>query len=267
MSERRAGGSADRSGELYRGSEASLAAVLGGAVTRERLLKSARTEGRGGSPLIRSLLAQSLPAVHDLALAYGAAGTTLRLDSTFLRISPKATRLLPAELLRKERCVPVEILDDLCILAVCAGRAASAAGAVRDALQRVVLPVVANGDEIDALLAKLEPPPAAVPFGSLPRRDSPVHTRFRELVLEDALVDAVELPLPAGKDGDASSGEASSGEASLETSSETSSETLAEGPGKKFEPVRRQTESDRGEGAMPQRPKREPGRADGEEAR
>ncbi len=184
---------------LYRGSEASLAAVIGGAVTREQLLRSARIEGRGGSPLVRSLLAQSLPAVHDLALAYGAAGTTLRLDGTLLQVSPHATRLIDIDLMRHERCVPVEILDDLCILAVSAGRAARAAAAIREALQRDVLPVVANSDEIDALLANLQPSPSAVPCGPIPRRDSPVHTRFRELVLEDALVNAVSMPEPASE--------------------------------------------------------------------
>ena len=39
-----------------------MAAILGGAVTRERLLRAATREGRAGLPLIHSLLAQSLPS-------------------------------------------------------------------------------------------------------------------------------------------------------------------------------------------------------------
>ncbi|MHC4732326.1 MAG: hypothetical protein ACYS6Z_17295, partial [Planctomycetota bacterium] len=90
-----------------------MAAILGGAVTRERLLRAATREGRAGLPLIRSLLAQSLPTTADLARAYREAGGVLRLDDSFLSVASKAARLLDAELLRRERCVPIEILEEL----------------------------------------------------------------------------------------------------------------------------------------------------------
>ena len=41
------------------GPEAAVAAVMGGAVTRERLADAAAREGRGTSPLVRSLAAQA----------------------------------------------------------------------------------------------------------------------------------------------------------------------------------------------------------------
>jgi hypothetical protein len=176
----------------FRGPSGALAAVLGGAVTRERLQRAAAREGRTDVPLIHSLLAQPLPGVEDLARAYRELGG-LRLDPSFLRMTPRAARLLDPELLRRERCVPVELFDDLCILAVEPTRAASAAEAVRAALARDVLPVVADPGAIDAILAELPPLPRAVRHGPLPRRDSPVHARFRELVLEDQGTDAVPL--------------------------------------------------------------------------
>ena len=177
---------------------AAMAAVLGGAVTRERLLGAASKEGHAGSPLIHSLLAQSLPSDVDLARAYREAGGVLRLDASFLAVAPKATRLLEAELLRRERCVPVAILADLCILAVDAPRAARAVAAVRAVLQRDVLPVIADAEAIDVVLAGLQPTTAAVRQGPLPRRDSSVHERFRNLVLEDSVLDALSVP---GADG------------------------------------------------------------------
>jgi hypothetical protein len=177
-----------------RSPESALAAVLGGAVTRERLLDAAAREGRGGSPLVRSLAAQSLPGIADLARAYAAAGSALRLDDSFVVLAPKTSRLLDADLLQRERCVPVELFDDLCILAVEEGRAEHAVEAVRAALQRDVLPVMVGAPAIQRALESLVPAPRAVSHGALPRRDAPVHARFRDLILDDARLDAVSLP-------------------------------------------------------------------------
>jgi len=175
-----------------RGPSGAIAAVLGGAVTRERLLQAASGEGRGGSPLVASLLAQSLPSIEDLARAYREGGV-LRLDSSFLKPAPKAGRLLDVAVLRRERCLPVEILDDLVILAVDPARAASAVETVRRTLERDVLPVLADPEAIDRALARLQAPPLAIRQGALPRRDSPAHARFRDLVVEDATLDALPL--------------------------------------------------------------------------
>lgn len=178
---------------LSRGPSGALAAVLGGAVTRERLLHAAARDGKTGAALVQSLLAQPLPTIEDLARAYRELGGALRLDPSFLRMTPRAARLLDPELLRRERCVPVELFEDLCILAVDASKAAAAAEAVRAALGRDVLPVVADPLVIDQVLAELPPLPAAVRHGALPRRDSPVHARFRELVIEDSGTEALPL--------------------------------------------------------------------------
>ena len=172
-----------------------LAAVLGGAVTKERLQEAAARAAKDGSPLVQSLLAQSLPTREELARAYGPSGL-LRLDPSFLRLSPSATRLIEPTLLRQERCVPIEILDDLCVLAVTGPRAAEAVQAVREALGREVLPVLAEPEAIDLVLAALQPSPAALHEGPLPRRDSPVHARFREIVIEGRAFD----PLPMTTD-------------------------------------------------------------------
>ena len=180
----------------YRGPTGALAAVLGGAITRERLLRSASREGCSGSSLVRSLLAQSLPSIDDLARAYRESGGALRLDASFLKPAPKTRRLVDAALLRRERCLPVEILDDLVILAVDGARAALAVEAIRRALGREVLPVLADPDAIDHALAGLEAPPGAIRQGPVARRDSTAHARFRDLILDDAALDA--LPLQEG---------------------------------------------------------------------
>jgi hypothetical protein len=178
---------------IYRGPAGAIAAVLGGAVTRERLQRAASREGRTGAALVQTLLAQALPTVEDLARAYRELGGSLRLDPSFLRMAPRAARLLDPELLRRERCVPVELFEELCILAVDPSKAASAAEAVREALSRDVLPVMADPDLIDKVLAELPPLPPAVRQGALPRRDSPVHARFREFVIEDMGAEAIPL--------------------------------------------------------------------------
>jgi hypothetical protein len=172
--------------------------VLGGAVTRERLQHAAVREGRGDAPLVHSLLAQPLPAVEDLARAYRELGGIARLDPSFLRVAPRAARLLDPDLLRRERCVPVELFEDLCVLAVDPARAAPAVEAVRAVLSRDVLPVLADPEAIDRVLAELPTLARAVPHGPLPRRDSPVHARFRELVLEDGGTDALALRAEGG---------------------------------------------------------------------
>ena len=179
--------------QVQRNPTAATAAVMGGAVTRERLAKAASDEGRAASPLVASLLAQSLPSINDLARAYREAGGVLRLDDSFLHAAPRTARLLDPALLRRERCLPVEILEDLVILAVDPARASQAVEAVREAIGRAVLPVVADPDAIDLALAGLSSPPAAIRYGPLPRRDSPAHSRFRNLVLEQAQLDALPI--------------------------------------------------------------------------
>ena len=105
------------------------AAVLGGAVTREMLRDAAGREARGGSAVVRSVLAQSLPSRADLGRAYEAG--LPRIDPSLMALCPKAVRLIDPQLLRDERCVPIEIFDDLCIRAVAGGRARGARGAVQ----------------------------------------------------------------------------------------------------------------------------------------
>ena len=169
--------------------ECAVAAVLGGAVTRERLFDSASREGIGASPLVQALLAQSLPTISDLARAY----SVIRLDASFLLPSPKAARLLDVSMLRRERCVPLEILDEICILAVQKGRVPTAVRAVRASLRRDVLPVLADRRAIDTALDAISGLPRGIRQGSALRRDSPVHSRFRTLILEDTALNGLPL--------------------------------------------------------------------------
>jgi len=178
------------------GPEGATAAVLGGAVTRERVRAAAARDGRGGSPLVRSLLAQSLPSDADLARAFSAGGP-LRLDASLVEIAPLAMRLLDPRLLRRERCVPVEILDDLCVLAVEEGGAERAVQEVRAALRRDVLPVFAPADALARALERLSGSRAALRLGPARRHDSHIHARFRDLVLERTALDAVAVPAQA----------------------------------------------------------------------
>jgi len=170
---------------------ACLAAVVGGAVTRDELRAAAGRASHAGSALMRSLLAQPLPSLTELAEAYAIAGADLRLDASFLKLTPKAAGLIDPELLRRERCLPVEIVEDICVLAVESTRARAAVEAVRAVLRRRILPVLADAEAIDRALNELKSAPAAAFQGPLPRKDSPIHARFRDLVLDDAVVDAL----------------------------------------------------------------------------
>ncbi|MEM8883252.1 MAG: hypothetical protein AAGD14_04215 [Planctomycetota bacterium] len=183
----------------------ALAALRGGWVTRERLQAAAARSGRSASPLLKELLSnrssdeqdqsrQAPPSFADLALAAASLFPARRLDATHVVLAPRAARLLDMELLRRERCVPIEVLDDLCVLAVVEGRAERAVRAVRAALHRDVLPVHADAAVIDAALDVLITPRRAVRRGPLRRRDSPIHQRFRALVLEGDVLDAIERP-------------------------------------------------------------------------
>ena len=174
-------------------SEGAIASVEGGAVTSERLLAAARREGHDASPLVLSLLAQSLPSTSDLARVYATSGGVPRLDSSFIKVSPKAARLIDAKILREHGCLPVAIMDGLCILAVMAGRAEDAVRVVRAALQRDVLPVVADPGTLREALSRLAAPPPGVRLGIMRRRESPTQSRFRSLVIGGEALDATRL--------------------------------------------------------------------------
>jgi hypothetical protein len=175
-------------------SEGAIASVAGGAVTCERLVEAAHHEGRGGSPLIRSLLAQSLPSTQDLAKVYGTGGGVPRIDPSFVRVSPKAARLIDSVVLRRHCCLPVEILEDVCVLAVTEARARAAVSAVRSALRRDVLPVIADEHALSTALRNLAAAPPGVRLGVVRSRGSPTQSRFRNLVVGGEVLDALRLP-------------------------------------------------------------------------
>lgn len=170
--------------------EASLSAVVGGAVTRERLLAAAAREGRDGDPLVRTLVRRYLPSHRDIARAYESRGGLFHLGPARLRVCPRAADLLDPELLRRLRCVPIEILADLCLLAVEESHALDAVRAVKEALGRDVLPLAAARQAIDAALELLPPRgPAAEPapqgFEATPTRRprARIPERFERLVV------------------------------------------------------------------------------------
>lgn len=172
--------------------ESSRAAMLGGWVTRERLNAAAARAGRTAAPLIEALLSdQAPPSFADLARQCAPVVPALHLDASHVVLAPAAARILDMELLRRVRGVPVALLDDLCVLAVVEGRAQTAVRAVRGALHRDVLPVFADPQAIDHALDTLVSPRKAVRRGPLRRHDSPVHARFRALVLEGEILDAI----------------------------------------------------------------------------
>ena len=175
----------------------ALASVAGGSVTSERLADAARREGRDGSPLVRSLLAQSLPSDADLARVYTAAGGIPRLDSSFLALAPGAVRLLDGELMRSLRCVPILIMDDLCVLAVGEHNAQEAVQKVRAALMRDVLPVLVDVQAAQSVLQCMSAPLRAVPGGGVRRRGSPVQSHFQRFVLGGESLDP--LPVMEGR--------------------------------------------------------------------
>jgi len=166
--------------------------MLGGWVTRERLKAAAARAGRTAAPLLDELLRdQAPPSFADLARQCAPVIPTLHLDASHVVLAPKAARILDMELLRRVRGVPVAILDDLCVLAVVEGRAQTAVRAVRAALHRDVLPVFADAAAIDHALDTLVSPRKAVRRGPLRRHDSAVHARFREIVIEREILDAI----------------------------------------------------------------------------
>jgi hypothetical protein len=165
-------------------------------VTRDRLRESAARAGKDGAPLVRSLLAQSLPGDAELTELYRA---PWRLDGSLLVLSPEGARILDGDLLRDLRCAPLEVLPDLCVLAVLPENAPRATAAVREALRRDVLPVLVEAGTMDALLKDLPEPEPARPAPPLPRREPFVKARFRSLVEEGAVLDA--LPVAGGAGG------------------------------------------------------------------
>lgn len=162
-------------------------------MTRERLKEAAAREGRDGSPLVRALLARSLPAESELARAYESHGGLGRLAAAPLKPSPAALRLLDPALLRRHRCLPLELFADLCILAVELPQAVEAVAAVRRAVGRDVVPVEAPAPVLDRALAALPPPPRALP-APLPRLSVRLHDRFRSLAIDADVLDALPEP-------------------------------------------------------------------------
>jgi hypothetical protein len=181
-----------------RAAEDALASVAGGAVTSDRLLQSARLKGRDAIPLIQSLAGRSLPSAAELARAFVPRCGAACLKPELVQPCRRAAQLIGEELLRRERCVPLELLDDICILAVEAGQAESAVRAVRAAIQRDVVPVIAKASDLDQALEQLPPAPHALSLGPLRRKDSRVHERFRTLVMEREVLDAIPLDRERG---------------------------------------------------------------------
>ncbi len=177
----------------------ALASVAGGAVTSERLARAAQREGRAGSPVVRSLLAQSLPCEADLARVYSAAGGIPRLDASFLTLAPGAVRWLDAQLLRTLRCVPIAIMEDLCVLAVSEHNALEAVRTVRAALKRDILPVLADSQAMQSVLQHMGAPPHAVSGGGVRRKTSPVQAHFQHFVLGGESLDPLPLPRVEGR--------------------------------------------------------------------
>jgi hypothetical protein len=207
--------SANRSSPA-RAPEFTLAAMHGGWVTRERLEGAAARAGRTAAPVLRELLErQAPPSFADLARQCATAFAPLRLDAAHVVLAPRAAHILDMEMLRRHRAVPIQILDELCVLAVMEGRAESAVRAVRAALQRDVLPVFASREAVDCALDTLVSPRKAVRRGPIRRHDSTVHARFRELVLEKEIFDALPRgELPARRRGFSPTPAAESNEAS-----------------------------------------------------
>ncbi len=175
-------------------SESALAAALGGAVTRERLREAIALEGRDQEPLLRALSDVPLPSIRDLSAACEAAGEPKLDAATPLTPSPRAGTILDASLLRKLCCLPLDIIDNVCILVVAKGRAAAAVSAVRDALHGLqVLPVLAPATAIVEAIECLGAPREATRHQAIIRRDSPVHARFRNLVLNRTVLDAIDV--------------------------------------------------------------------------
>ncbi|MCZ6788154.1 MAG: hypothetical protein O7E54_13415 [Planctomycetota bacterium] len=166
------------------GLDGALAAVAGGAVTGERLLEQARREGRDRSPLVRRLVDKGVPSAGQIARCFVQNGSPSRVDRSLLVVSPKASRFLDPERMRSLRCLPLEFLDDICIVAVEAGHAHKAVATLRTVLRRDIVPVLASPGDLDAALRTLPASMRAHPHLPPRRTDSPLHERFRSLVLE-----------------------------------------------------------------------------------
>ena len=164
-------------------SEDGLAAVAGGAVTRDRLEAAATAGGATASGLVQSLLAQALPRVEDLARVFSAWGSALRLDRHDLVPAPEALDQLGVDWMRRNDCIPVELLDGIAVLAVVPGSMEAAVREACRALSRAVVPVPVAGDILERALC-------ALAHGADRRA---VFFRFRELAIEARALEPIPL--------------------------------------------------------------------------
>ncbi len=173
--------------------EAALAAVLGGAVTREQLRDAAVREGCAGMPLVRTLLKRYLPPRAELARVYSYRNFPARLEARVLEPAPQAGALLDPDLLARLGCVPLVILHDLCVLAVAPGRETTAVASIYATLRRGVIPVLADEAVIAAAIRSIPDAPDAAPHFMRPRRSSPTWERFENNVLRAVELEAIPL--------------------------------------------------------------------------
>ncbi len=173
--------------------EGALAAVLGGAVTREQLSAAAAREGCAGMPLVRTLLRRYLPPQAELANVYSYRNFPARLEARVLRPAPQAGALLDPDLLARLCCVPLVILHDVCVLAVAPGREAEAVASIHAALRRGVIPVLADPVVIEGAIRGIPDAPDAAPHFLRPRRSSPTWERFENNVLRAVELEAIPL--------------------------------------------------------------------------
>ncbi|MFQ5844930.1 MAG: hypothetical protein ACE5JG_08080 [Planctomycetota bacterium] len=178
-------------------SSGAVASVLGGAVSREQLAAAAAREGQDGSRLVRTLIRRYLPSRAELARVYACRNAPPRVGSRGLEPAPQTNRLLDCNLLRQARCVPLLLLDEVCVLAVESGREAEAVAAVHAALRRSVVPVLADGPAIEDAIRRVPAPAAAEPRPLHARGPSPTWGRFEAQVIRGAVLPGIEPDAPA----------------------------------------------------------------------
>jgi hypothetical protein len=155
-----------------RPSEDGLAAVAGGAVTRDRL-QAASNDGASHA-LVRSLIAQGLPRAEDLARVFSAWGSALRLEPRFLRPDRVALQRVGLEWMDEQRCLPVLLLDGVAVVAVVSGTMETAATCARERLGCDVIPVPVAAHELSE----------AIDSARRSLRARTVFRRFREIAIE-----------------------------------------------------------------------------------
>ncbi len=130
-----------------------LALLAGGPLTQERVTAELEKSGKQGSVLGRALLASGFPTEEELLVALTARVRIPKINVRTTKIPLETIRLVPADVARRAKLIPIERVGDILIVVGPDMGDADALAEVRRATGCLVSPIQCAPEGFDEVLA------------------------------------------------------------------------------------------------------------------